>query len=82
VDVEPTRHMCFFRYEDRPGIIGAVGTGFGEAGVNIAAAQVGRNEAGGEAIMALSLDDAVPDDVLDRIRTSIGASEARAITLV
>lgn len=82
VDVEPTQHMCFFRYEDRPGIIGAVGTGFGEAGVNIAAAQVGRSEVGGEAIMALSLDDAVPDDVLDRIATSIGASEGRAITLV
>jgi len=82
VDVEPTQHMCFFRYEDRPGIIGAVGTGFGEAGVNIAAAQVGRSEVGGEAIMALSLDDAVPDDVLDRIAVSIGASEGRAITLV
>jgi len=82
VDVEPTQHMCFFRYEDRPGIIGAVGTGFGEAGVNIAAAQVGRNAIGGEAIMALSLDDAVPDDVLDHIVSRIGATEGRAITLV
>jgi D-3-phosphoglycerate dehydrogenase len=82
VDVEPTQHMAFFRYDDRPGIIGTVGTGFGEAGVNIAAAQVGRAEVGGEAIMALSLDQAVPREVLDDIVTRIGAHEGRAITLV
>ncbi|HEX9767506.1 MAG TPA: ACT domain-containing protein, partial [Nitriliruptorales bacterium] len=81
VDVEPTDHMAFFRYEDRPGVIGAVGTGFGEAGVNIAAAQVGRRAAGGEAIMALSLDESVPRDVLDAIVERIGAHEARAVTL-
>jgi hypothetical protein len=60
VDVEPTRHMASSATRTGPGIIGAVGTGFGEAGVNIAAAQVGRSAVGGEAIMALSLDDAVP----------------------
>jgi D-3-phosphoglycerate dehydrogenase / 2-oxoglutarate reductase len=81
VDVEPTAHMAFFRYEDRPGVIGAVGTGFGEAGVNIAAAQVGRSAAGGEAIMALSLDEAVPREVLQRITDAIGAHEGRSITL-
>lgn len=81
VDVEPTQHMAFFRYEDRPGIIGAVGTGFGEANVNIAAAQVGRREAGGEAIMALSLDSPVPREVLEDITARIGASEGRAISL-
>jgi D-3-phosphoglycerate dehydrogenase / 2-oxoglutarate reductase len=81
VDVEPTQHMAFFRYDDRPGIIGTVGTGFGEAGVNIAAAQVGRSIAGGEAIMALSLDEAVPRHVLDDLVARIGAHEGRAITL-
>ncbi len=81
VDVEPSEHMAFFRYEDRPGVIGAVGTGFGEAGVNIASAQVGRRAVGGEAIMALSLDDAVPREVLADIVARIGATEGRAITL-
>ncbi|MTV27053.1 phosphoglycerate dehydrogenase [Nitriliruptoraceae bacterium ZYF776] len=81
VDVEPTDHMAFFRYEDRPGVIGAVGTGFGEAGVNIAAAQVGRREVGGEAIMALSLDAAVPREVLASLTERIGAVEGRSITL-
>jgi D-3-phosphoglycerate dehydrogenase / 2-oxoglutarate reductase len=81
VDVEPTDHMAFFRYEDRPGVIGAVGTGFGEAGVNIAAAQVGRRAAGGEAIMALSLDEAGAARGPRRITDRIGADEGRAITL-
>ena len=81
VDVEPTTHMAFFRYDDRPGVIGTVGTGFGEAGVNIASAQVGRRAAGGEAIMALSLDEAVPRSALEDIIERIGAHEGRAISL-
>jgi D-3-phosphoglycerate dehydrogenase / 2-oxoglutarate reductase len=81
VDVEPTAHMAFFRYEDRPGIIGTVGTGFGEAGVNIAAAQVGRTGVAGEAIMALSLDSPVPREVMETIVARIGAREGRSITL-
>ncbi|MDX1658306.1 MAG: ACT domain-containing protein, partial [Nitriliruptorales bacterium] len=81
IDVEPAPHMAFFRYEDRPGVIGTVGTVLGEAGVNIAAAQVGRHTAGGEAIMALSLDDAPPREVVADIAERIGAYEGRAISL-
>lgn len=81
VDVEPAAHMAFFRYDDRPGVIGRIGSIMGEAEVNIAGAQVGRHEAGGEAIMALSLDDPVPSEVLDRIIEEIRAHDGRAITL-
>jgi D-3-phosphoglycerate dehydrogenase / 2-oxoglutarate reductase len=81
VDVEPTEHMAFFRYDDRPGIIGTIGSRFGEANVNIAAAQVHRSALGGEAVMALSLDEAPPREVIEDIVTTIGATEGRAITL-
>jgi D-3-phosphoglycerate dehydrogenase / 2-oxoglutarate reductase len=81
VDVEPARHMAFFRYEDRPGIIGKVGTILGAEDVNIANMQVGRREAGGEAIMVLCLDQPVDPPTLDRITADIGAYEARAISL-
>lgn len=81
IDVEPSDHMAFFRYEDRPGVIGTVGSGFGEAQVNIGSAQVGRRAAGGEALMALSLDAPVPREVLADISARIGAVEGRAITL-
>ncbi|MGH3442950.1 MAG: phosphoglycerate dehydrogenase [Nitriliruptorales bacterium] len=81
VDVEPTPYMAFFRYEDRPGIIGKVGTILGDLDVNIANMQVGRREAGGEAIMVLSLDQPVSREVLAQITAAIEASEARAIVL-
>lgn len=81
IDVEPAPYMAFFRYEDRPGIIGRVGSIMGEADVNIAGAQVGRREVGGEAIMALSMDDPVPPEVLERIIGEIDAHDGRAITL-
>ncbi len=80
VDVEPTRYMSFFRYEDRPGIIGKVGTILGAGDLNIANMQVGRRTAGGEAIMVMSLDQPVGRDVLDRITTEIDAYAARALT--
>ena len=46
VEVGPAQRMVFFRYEDRPGIIGKVGTIFGEAGINIATMDVGSTRAG------------------------------------
>ena len=78
VDVEPTQHMLFLRYADRPGVIG---TACGEAGINIAAAQVGRRPMGDEAIMAMSLDAPLPAAVVADVVARIGAHEGRAITL-
>lgn len=79
VDLPPAAHLAFFRYRDRPGIVGAVGALLGEASVNIASAQVSRHGAGGDALMSLALDDAVPDEVLDRIAATIGAGVARSV---
>ena len=56
VDLEPTEHLAFFTYEDRPGMVGTVGKILGDAGVNIAGMQVSRNEKGGQALVALSVD--------------------------
>ena len=83
VDVElpATGHLVFLRYEDRPGVVGQVGVQLGEAGVNIASAQVGRDKQGGQALMALTVDAAVPGDVLEQICTAIGAASARTVSL-
>ena len=79
VDLPPAPHLAFLRYRDRPGIVGAVGALLGEASVNIASAQVSRQAAGGDALMSLALDDAVPDQVLEHIAATIGAGLARAV---
>jgi len=81
VDMEPAEHMLFFRYADRPGIVGLLGGVLGEAGVNIAGMQVARREAGGDAVMALAVDSRVDAGVVEDIAARIGATDARALDL-
>jgi D-3-phosphoglycerate dehydrogenase len=81
VDIEPTDHLAFFRYEDRPGMVGVVGQFLGRASINIAGMQVCRDSRGGEALVAMSVDSAIPAGVLDEIRLSIDAVQVRAVDL-
>ena len=82
VDLEPTDHLAFLTYEDRPGMVGTVGGLLGAAGVNIAGMQVSRNERGGQALVALSVDSAIGHGVLDEIEHAIDARSVRAVDLV
>ncbi|MGH2726311.1 MAG: phosphoglycerate dehydrogenase, partial [Actinomycetota bacterium] len=74
VDFPPGPNMCFLRYDDRPGVIGAIGTILGRAGVNIADMRVGRQEKGGEALMCLTVDQPIDADVLKEL---VEGSEAK-----
>ena len=75
-DVQLEDHVTVFRYRDLPGMLGRAGTAFGEAGVNIISAAVGRQpedaESEGLAAMAITTADAVPQDVVDQIASSEG----------
>ena len=82
VEVGPAERMVFFRYVDRPGIIGKVGTIFGDAGINIATMDVGRRAQGGEALMVLTVDSDVPQSVLDTVQQAIEATNIRAVSFV
>jgi D-3-phosphoglycerate dehydrogenase len=73
--------LLFFRYVDRPGVVGRVGTILGRVGVNIAAMQVSRRSAGGEALMTLTVDSAVQADLLHEAAREIGATSASAVDL-
>jgi D-3-phosphoglycerate dehydrogenase len=73
--------MVLFRYEDRPGIIGIVGSLLGRADVNIASMQVARHSEGGEALMVMAVDSPIPAEVLDEIVTRAEMRDARAIVL-
>ena len=81
IEMAPASNMVFIAYEDRPGVIGTVGTILGEADVNIATMDVGRPSKGGTALMGLTLDSPVEPAVLARIVGAVGAEGARAITL-
>jgi D-3-phosphoglycerate dehydrogenase len=73
--------LLFFRYSDRPGVVGAIGSILGEAGVNIAAMQVARREAGGEALMALTVDSSVDAELLSTVAASIGSARGSIVDL-
>jgi D-3-phosphoglycerate dehydrogenase len=80
LDMELAPMLVFFRYDDVPGVIGRVGTLFGEAGVNIANMTVSRTRQGGQALMALSIDSAAAPELVDHL---IGEFEdVRFISLV
>ncbi len=80
LEMELAPLMVFFRYDDVPGVIGRVGTLFGEAGVNIANMAVSRTRRGGKALMALSLDTEPPPEVVESVRAQ-GFDDARVISL-
>ena len=81
VDLHLEGHLLFFRYSDRPGVVGVVGARLGDAGINIGGAQVSRTVRGGEALMTVTVDSAVPADVLAGIGTAIGASSVRGASI-
>jgi len=74
-------HLAIFRYTDQPGMIGRVGTVFGEEGVNIASAAVGAEADSDKAVMALTTDAPVPQGTIVRILELEGFSVGRAVSL-
>ena len=64
-DVPPAEHMLMVTNDDRPGVIGTVGTLLGDAGVNIADMDVGRAEEAGTAVMLIAPTSVVPTATVD-----------------
>ncbi|MQA78654.1 MAG: phosphoglycerate dehydrogenase [Streptosporangiales bacterium] len=81
VDIVLTEHMAFFRYTDRPGVVGTVGRLLGEADVNIASMQVGRDEKATHALVVMTVDSPIPAGLVDAIVSGIGAENGRVVDL-
>ena len=71
-DVPPTDYMLMVKNDDRPGVIGVVGTLLGDAGVNIADMDVGRAITPGTAVMLIAPTDVVSPSVVDSLRAAPG----------
>jgi len=77
-------HIALFRYEDVPGMIGRVGSAFGENGINISSAAVGytdSDQSADEAVMVITTDAPVPQSVMDALVATDGFNDGRAVTL-
>ena len=81
INVPPSNHMLFTIHRDMPGIIGKIGSLLGSFNVNIASMQVGRKIVRGDAVMAVSLDDPLPDSLLLEIMKVTGIRDAYTIKL-
>lgn len=81
VQLEP--HLAVFRYRDQPGMLGRIGTAFGDAGINIVSAAVGRqpDDDRGEATMIVTTDAPVTPAVLESVMATADFFDARAISL-
>jgi len=80
LDLELAPLLVLFRYDDIPGVIGRVGTMFGNAGVNIAHMTVSRSRRGGKALMVLTVDSMPPPELVEHIRAE-GFDDARVLEL-
>lgn len=81
VEVALAEHHVVMVYTDRPGIVAVYGKEFGEAGINIAAMQISREAAGGQALSVLTVDSPVPAEILEHVRSTIDAASLREIDI-
>jgi D-3-phosphoglycerate dehydrogenase len=81
LDLQPADHLLFLRYTDRPGVVGIVGETLGKASINIASMQVARSSAGGDALMAITIDSAVSEEMVKNVGNATQANLARTVTL-
>ena len=68
MEFEIAPRMLFIRNQDKPGFIGKFGMLMGEAGLNIATLNLGRDKPGGEAICIVAVDEPVSDEVIAKVR--------------
>jgi D-3-phosphoglycerate dehydrogenase len=84
-NLQLTEHLALFRYRDVPGMIGRVGTAFGQHGVNIDSAAVGHVPEGdgdaGLAVMVVTTEGPIPQAVVDELVATDGFLDGRAVTL-
>jgi D-3-phosphoglycerate dehydrogenase len=81
IEFIPEGHILVLSYEDRPGMVGKIGSILGRHNVNIASMHVGRRTKRGRAIVVLLLDEDVPPEVLEEVVKGVAADFARIINL-
>jgi len=82
MEFTPEGYILVLSYEDRPGVVGKIGTLLGRHNVNIAAMQVGRREKRGRAIVVLTLDEDLGPEQVEELRATVEADFARLVRLV
>ena len=81
VEVAPSPHMLVVRNDDRPGMIGIVGTALGAAGTSISSMAVGPSPSAPTAMMVISTTSPAPDGVVNQLRSDEGILDLHRVSL-
>lgn len=68
VDLKPNQYQIVSYHNDTPGMVGKTGALLGKYNINIASMTLGRTEAGGDALMILSVDQPVSNNIIDELK--------------
>ena len=79
-DIPMSGDMMYLSYKDEPGVIGIVGNTLGEAGINVAQMSVGRD--GDRALMFLTVDQSIPEGIVEEISKAVGTEDIKFLDLV
>ena len=79
VDVPPASNLLVVNNDDRPGVIGRVGTILGDAGVNIADMDVARVSDASGALMVISVNEVPSAEVVEQLRSADGVTAVAVI---
>ncbi|MFZ6017172.1 MAG: phosphoglycerate dehydrogenase [Nitrospirota bacterium] len=81
VEIVPDGELLFIYNNDKPGVIGNIGTLFGKNNINIARMHFGRETAGGRAISVLSIDTPATPQIIEKIKRLPNIISVKQITL-
>jgi len=81
LNMRPSGYMGIIKYVDLPGTIGTIGKILGDYEINIGEMQVGRESAGGEAVMVLKVDQEIPKEVICILKENKDIYDAKAVEL-
>ncbi len=81
IEVRPEGYFLMLHNRDVPGVVGAVGTMLGQAGINIAGLELGRDRAGGTALSLMEVDGPVPAAMLETLKTLPAIVSAASLRL-
>ncbi len=81
METVPEGDMLVLMNNDKPGVIGGIGTLMGQNGINIARMQFGREKQGGKAMSVVSVDSAISDEIMDKVRKLPNVLSAKQVRI-
>ena len=81
IECSPQGHLLFINNNDKPGLVGAVGTVLSDANINIAAISLGRESQDGVASSIVNIDGEISEEVIEKLKNTEGVLYIKELTI-